>query len=108
MRWLVGANRLVAWVLKALGGILVFVGMYLGLFGWLNDGPAAGLGIMAVGGSFGAAFVASGFCFGAIARAHQTGSPRRWWLQLLLPVAGFVFFGVAATFTSFVEDLTTR
>lgn len=105
MRWLAGANRLIAWVLKALGGVVAFVGLYLGIFGWLNDGPAAGLGIIAVGGGFGAALVASGFCFHAVARAHDTGSPRRWWLQVLMPMAAFTLFGLAAELTSFVEDL---
>lgn len=105
MRWLVGANRLVAWVLTALGGIVVFVGMYLGIFGWLNDGAAAGLGILAVGGGFGAALVGAGYCFRLVARAHEGGSPRRWWLQVLMPMAAYVFFGLAAMLTSVVEDL---
>jgi len=102
-RWLAVANRAVAVGVIGLGVAIGGFALFMGFFGWINSGAKAGLGILLVAGSFGLAFAAAGWCFLVIARAHAAGSPSRWWLQLILPMAAWVFFGLAAMVTSLTE-----
>lgn len=104
--WLAVANHFVGSALFVLGLIIAAAGCYLGIFAWMNDGAAAGLELMLVTGGFGLAAVVIGFSFRVIARAHADRSPRRWWLQVLLPiVTAWIAFGLAAELSSLVEDL---
>ena len=104
MRWLVWLNRGIGWVAGAIGAVLAIFGVVIGFFGGINDGLRVGLGILGVAGAFGLAFIATGVCFMAVARAHAARLPARWIWQVLVPVAAFVFVGLAAEFSSVLED----
>jgi hypothetical protein len=105
-KWLVTANRLAGSALVVLGLVILGVGFFLGLFAWMNNGVAAGLELTVVTAGFALAFVVTGFSFRVIARAHAARSARRWWLQVLLPLAAaWIAFGLAAEFSSIAGNL---
>lgn len=101
----VAANRLAANLFFGLGLIIAGVGVFFGIFAWMNDGAAAALQTVLVTAGFGLASVAIGFSFRAIARAHSARSSWRWWFQVLLPLlAAWIGFGLAAEFSGVVDD----
>lgn len=103
------ANRLVGTVLVGLGLALIAVGVFLGVFGWMNDGAAAGLELLLVTSGFGCAAIAIGVSFHVVARAHTAVWRWRWWLQVLLPLlAIYLAFGLAAEFSVFVGNALRR
>ncbi len=103
------ANRLVATALIGLGLALIAIGIFLGAFGWMNNGAAAGLELLLVTSGFGAAAIAIGFSFHVVARAHAAASRWRWWLQVVLPLlAIYLAVGLAAEFSIFVGNALRR
>lgn len=103
------ANRLVATALVGLGLALIAVGVFFGVFGWMNSGAAAGLEALLVTAGFGAAAIAIGLSFFVVARSHAAAWRWRWWLQVLLPlVAIYLAFGLAAEFSVFVGNTLRR
>ena len=102
-------NRVVGTGFIVLGLGLIGFGVFVGAFGWMNDGAAAGLGLFLVPVGFGLAAIAIGVSFHVVARAHASASRWRWWLQPLLPlVTFFLAFGLAAEFSVLVDRLTRR
>lgn len=98
-------NRGIAYVLIGLGIALIGVGVYLGFFAWLNDGVVAGVRLFGTTGAFGAGFALAGLGFRFAAAAHARGDRRRWWIQVLVVVLGYVAFGLAATGTSLLDRI---
>jgi hypothetical protein len=101
-------NRWIGSALLAIGVCLIAVGIYLGLFAWLNDGPLAGLGVFGTGGAFGAATASTGLALRFAAAAHARSHPRRWWIQVAAIVAAYIAVGLAAEATSFLDRLARR
>lgn len=106
VEWMQTINRSIAIILFVFGCGLIGIGLFLGLFGGLNDGIAVGLEILLHTAGFGLACFAAGFCFLAIAKAHAARAPRRWSLQALLPIAAWSAFLFAAAFSSIADDLS--
>lgn len=106
IRWLVTANNVVAIGFIMLGLAIIGFAVFMGAFAWLNNGLAAGLGLLIVAGSLGAAFLVTGWCFVVIARAHANASRFRWWLQIGLPLISPIFFGLAAELSSLADRLS--
>lgn len=104
--WLVTANHLAGKAFVVLGLVILGVGCYLGLFALMNDGVGAGLELTLVTAGFALVSVVIGLSFRFVARAHASRSSRRWWLQALLPIGtAWIAFGLAAEFSTFVENL---
>ena len=102
-------NRVIGTSFIVLGCALIGFGLLFGAFAWMNDGAAAGLGVLLVPSGFGAAAMAIGFSFHFIARAHATNSKWRWWLQPLLPLLTiYLAFGLAAEFSVLVDRMLRR
>jgi len=104
-QWMRTINLSIAVILFAIACGLIAFGLLFGLFGGLNDGITVGLEILLHAAGFGLACLAAGSCFLAIARAHGARSPRRWWLQVLLPIVAWSAFLFAAAFSSIVDKL---
>lgn len=98
-------NRWLSYALFALGAALIAFGAYLGLFAWANDGPIAGVGLFGITAAFGGGLIITGAAFRFAAAAHARGGPRRWWIQVLVVVIGYVAFGLAAWSTSLLDRL---
>ena len=98
-------NQGVGMVLIGLGIVLLAVGAYLGFFGWLNDGPAAGLELFLTAAAFGLGLVAGGLAFRLASIAHARGHHSRWWIQILAPLAAAVAMTVAAGASAVVDKV---
>lgn len=97
-------NRIIGAIVIALGLGVIGFGVVFALFGWMNNGAAAGLGLLLVPGGFGAAAVAVGAAFYFVGRLHASNSRWRWWLQVLMPLmTAYVAFGLAAEFSVIVD-----
>jgi len=75
-------NQWIATALFGLGIVLAAIGLYLGFFAWLNDGPTAGIRLGLTVGVFAAALGLGGLAFRVASAAHARGDTRRWWIQL--------------------------
>lgn len=98
-------NRWIWYALLTIGIALVAFGAYLGLFAWANDGLTAGIRLFGTSAAFGCALAITGFAFRLAAAAHSKARPRRWWLQVLPLLVGYVSFGLAATASSFLDRM---
>lgn len=98
-------NRWLGAGLIALGIALAGVGVFFGAFGWLNDGPVAGFKLLALCGAFGAALSITGAAFLYAGSAHARRHPRRWWIQLLPVLVGYLAMGVAAEASSLLDRI---
>jgi hypothetical protein len=105
---LAGLNRWIANALFAIGICLVGVGIYLGLFAWLNVGITAGLQLLGTAGAFGAGLSVAGLALRFASAAHARSDSRRWWIQVLAVLVGYVAFGLAAEATSLLDRLGRR
>ena len=99
-------NRCIWYALFGIGLALVAFGVYFGAFAWANDGLIAGVGVFGTSAGFGCALVITGLAFRFVAEAHAKVQPRRWWLQLLPLLVGYVAFGLAASMSSVLERKT--
>lgn len=102
--WLAKANRAVAALLTGVGLFVAGVGLYLGFFAWLNSGMRAGVELFAVAVGVATGFVLSALAFRIIANAHAAKSRKRWWLQVLLPLAAWALFIVPVALISSLFD----
>jgi hypothetical protein len=98
-------NRWISYALLGLGVALIAFGVYFGLFAWANDGFIAGIKLFCMSAAFGAALAITGFAFRFAAAAHARSRPRRWWIQVLVVVIGYVAFGLAAELSSFLDRI---
>ena len=98
-------NRMIWYGLLGIGLVLVAFGAYFGAFAWANDGLMAGVGVFGTSAGFGCALVITGLAFRFVAEAHAKVRPRRWWLQVLPLLVGYVAFGLAAEMSSFLERM---
>lgn len=102
-------NRIVGTFFIVLGLALLGFGLIFGAFAWMNDGAAAGLGVLLVPSGFGTGAIIVGLSFYYVARAHVSRAKWRWWLQLLLPLFTlYLAFGLAAEFSELVDRLLRR
>jgi hypothetical protein len=102
---LAALNRWLGAALIAVGMLIAAVGVFFGAFGWLNDGPRVGLQLLGVCGAFGAGLSIAGGAFLFAGAAHRRRDPRRWWIQLLAVVVGYVAVGLAAEASSLLDRL---
>lgn len=98
-------NRWIWYALLGIGLALVAFGIYLGLFAWANDGPAAGVRLFGTSAAFGGALAVTGLVFRFAAEAHSKVRERRWWIQLLPLLVGYVAFGLAASTSSVLDRM---
>jgi len=98
-------NRWIWYVLLSIGAGLLAFGVYLGLFAWANDGLTAGLRLFGTSAAFGCALAITGLAFRFAAEAHLKSRERRWWIQVLPVLVGYVAFGLAATSSSFLDGM---
>lgn len=96
-------NRVIAGLLYGASVVLVGSGLFFGLFGWLNDGWSAGMKIVLLTASFGAAFAGAGAAFRAAAAAFARRDRRRLWWQAGAILVSYVLFGLAATASSWLD-----
>lgn len=101
-------NRWIGYALLAIGIALIGVGIYLGLFAWLNDGFVAGLRLFGTAGAFGVGLSVAGLAFRFAAAAHARSDPRRWWIQVLVLLVGYGVLGLAAETTSLLDRIGRR
>lgn len=98
-------NRGLAYLLFAVAAALAAVGVYLGAFAWANDGLIAGVRLFGTTAAFAAGAGLAGLAFRFAAQAHASRDRRRWWIQLLAFLVGYVAFGLAATASSFLDRM---
>jgi len=98
-------NRWISYALLGIGVALVAFGIYLGLFAWANDGLIAGVRLFGTSAAFGCALAITGLAFRFVASAHSKGERRRWWLQVLPLLVGYVAFGLAASSSAFLDRI---
>lgn len=96
-------SRWISYALFGIGVALIAFGAYLGLFAWANDGLIAGVRLFGTSAAFGGGLAITGLAFRMAAAVHARGGPRRWWIQLLVVVIGYVAFGLAAWSSSFLD-----
>lgn len=99
------ANRWIGYALLGVGAALVGFGVYLGAFAWANDGLIAGVRLFGTSAAFGGGMAITGAAFRFAAAVHAKGGPRRWWIQVLVVVVGYVAFGLAAWTSSFLDRI---
>jgi hypothetical protein len=98
-------NRWIWYALLGIGLALVTFGIYLGLFAWANDGLVAGVRLFGTSAAFGCALGMTGLAFRFAAEAHSKTKPRRWWIQVLPLLVGYVAFGLAASTSSVLDRM---
>ncbi len=98
-------NRWIWVAFLGIGAALVAFGVYLGIFAWANDGLIAGVRLFGASAAFGCALAITGFAFRFAAEAHSNIWPRRWWIQALPLLVGYLAFGLAATLSSFLDRM---
>lgn len=96
-------NRWISYVFLGIGAALIAFGAYLGLFAWANDGLIAGVRLFGTSAAFGGGLAITGAAFRFAAAAHARGGQRRWWIQLLVVLIGYVAFGLAAWSSSLLD-----
>lgn len=101
-------TRWIWYALLVIGVVLVAFGIYLGLFAWANDGLSAGVRLFGASAAFGCALAITGLALRFAAEAHSKAQPRRWWVQVLPLLVGYVAFGLAATSSSFLDRLSEQ
>lgn len=98
-------NQWIATALFGLGVVVAAIGLYLGFFAWLNDGPTAGIRLGLTAGVFALALAAGGLVFRIASAAHARGDPRRWWVQVGVVFAAWFAAALAAWASSMVDRL---
>ena len=98
-------NRWISYALLGVGAALVAFGLYLGVFAWANDGFVAGARLFGTSAAFGCALAISGLAFRFAAAAHARGERRRWWLQVVPLLVGYVAFGLAASSSALLDRI---
>lgn len=63
------------------------------------------LGIGLALAAFGRALAMTGLAFRFAAPAHSKAQPRRWWLQVLPLLVGYIAFGLAASTSSVLDRM---